>query len=172
MCDAYAKNEDDLTGSSETWASPSASQTSAYEKGPNGSCAIRPGFVSYCFASGDGPDRRVASLGVVRTNQLRRRGSTERRAGLRASIEGGAPAPEDHRHHFRPRTWFVQTGRSRHLWGDVLCLTGHLSRRMLEHYSHLRLKAKKAALDRLDGSTKRTSIKTCEVGLQWIGGDV
>jgi hypothetical protein len=30
---------------------------------------------------------------------------------------------------------------------------------MLEHYSHIRLKAKKAALDRLDGSTKATSIK-------------
>jgi hypothetical protein len=25
---------------------------------------------------------------------------------------------------------------------------------MLEHYSHIRLKAKKAALDRLDGSSK------------------
>jgi len=30
---------------------------------------------------------------------------------------------------------------------------------MLEHYSHIRLKAKKAALDRLDGSTKGASIK-------------
>ena len=44
-------------------------------------------------------DQRVASLGVVCTTQLRRRGSTERRAGLRAGIEGGAPATEDHRHH-------------------------------------------------------------------------
>ena len=41
----------------------------------------------------------------------------------------------------------------------VESITGHLSRRMLEHYSHIRLKAKKAALDRLDGSTKGTSIK-------------
>ena len=38
-------------------------------------------------------------------------------------------------------------------------ISGHLSRRMLEHYSHIRLNAKKAALDRLDGSTKGTSIK-------------
>jgi len=30
---------------------------------------------------------------------------------------------------------------------------------MLEHYSHIRLKAKKAALDWVDGSTKGTSIK-------------
>lgn len=34
-----------------------------------------------------------------------------------------------------------------------------ISRRMLEHYSHIRLKAKKVALDRLDGSTKDASIK-------------
>ena len=41
-------------------------------------------------------------------------------------------------------------------------LPGTCSRRMLEHYSHIRLKAKKVALDRLDGSTKRTSIKTAK----------
>ncbi len=29
----------------------------------------------------------------------------------------------------------------------VESITGHLSRRMLEHYSHIRLKAKKASLD-------------------------
>jgi type I restriction enzyme S subunit len=38
-------------------------------------------------------------------------------------------------------------------------ITGHLSRRMLEHYSHIRLKAKKAALDRLDGSRKESAIQ-------------
>jgi hypothetical protein len=31
-------------------------------------------------------------------------------------------------------------------------ITGLASRRMLEHYSHIGLKAKKAALDRLDDS--------------------
>ena len=41
--------------------------------------------------------------------------------------------------------------------------TGHLSRRMLEHYSHIRLKAKKQALDRLDGSTKRDRDQAREV---------
>ena len=40
------------------------------------------------------PTSRI--FGVVCTNQLRRRGSAERRAGFRASIEGGAPAPEHH----------------------------------------------------------------------------
>ena len=29
-------------------------------------------------------------------------------------------------------------------------ISGHLSRRMLEHYSHIRLKAKRDALDALD----------------------
>jgi hypothetical protein len=33
-------------------------------------------------------------------------------------------------------------------------ISGHLSRRMLEHYSHIRLNAKKAALDRLDEASK------------------
>jgi hypothetical protein len=44
----------------------------------------------------------------------------------------------------------------------VESITGHLSRRMLEHYSHNRLKAKKAALDRLNESTKGTSIKSAK----------
>jgi integrase len=36
----------------------------------------------------------------------------------------------------------------------VESITGHLSRRMLEHYSYIRLHAKKAALDRLERSGK------------------
>jgi integrase len=53
-------------------------------------------------------------------------------------------------------TRLLEAGEPDHV---VESITGHLSRRMLEHYSHIRLKAKKDALDRLDGSTKRTSIK-------------
>jgi integrase len=53
-------------------------------------------------------------------------------------------------------TRLLEAGEPDHV---VESITGHLSRRMLEHYSHIRLKAKKAALDRLDGSTKGTSIK-------------
>jgi hypothetical protein len=41
----------------------------------------------------------------------------------------------------------------------VESITGHLSRRMLEHYSHIRLKAKKTALDRLDNTGKRAAVK-------------
>ena len=44
----------------------------------------------------------------------------------------------------------------------VESITGHLSRRMLEHYSHIRLEAKKAALDRLDGSGQAESLKTAK----------
>src|SRR6266852_930091 len=72
------------------------SQTSDYEKGPERFLHDSAGFVSCCFAFGDGPDQRVASPGVVCAIRLRRRGSAERRPDLRASIEGGAPAPEHH----------------------------------------------------------------------------
>lgn len=51
-------------------------------------------------------------------------------------------------------TRLLEAGEPDHV---VESITGHLSRRMLEHYSHIRLKAKKAALDRLDGSGARTS---------------
>ena len=44
-------------------------------------------------------------------------------------------------------TRLLEAGEPDHV---VESITGHLSRRMLEHYSHIRLKAKKDALDRLD----------------------
>lgn len=45
------------------------------------------------------PDQRVASLGGGVYESAASETRLTRRAGLRASIEGGAPAPEDHRHH-------------------------------------------------------------------------
>jgi integrase len=42
-------------------------------------------------------------------------------------------------------TRLLEAGEPDHV---VESITGHLSRRMLEHYSHIRLSAKKAALDR------------------------
>ena len=48
-------------------------------------------------------------------------------------------------------TRLLEAGEPDHV---VESITGHLSRRMLEHYSHIRLNAKKAALDRLDRATK------------------
>lgn len=44
-------------------------------------------------------------------------------------------------------TELLEAGEPDHV---VESITGHLSRRMLEHYSHVRIKAKKDALDRLD----------------------
>jgi hypothetical protein len=41
----------------------------------------------------------------------------------------------------------------------VESITGHLSRRMLEPYSPIRLEAKKDALDRVDQSSKLPSLK-------------
>ena len=38
----------------------------------------------------------------------------------------------------------------------VESITGHLSRRMRDHYSHILLNAKKAALDRLDERLARS----------------
>ena len=48
-------------------------------------------------------------------------------------------------------TRLLEAGEPDHV---VESITGHLSRRMLEHYSHLRLTAKRAALDRLNGRRK------------------
>ena len=53
-------------------------------------------------------------------------------------------------------TRLLEAGEPDHV---VESITGHLSRRMLEHYSHIRLNAKKAALDRLDQSSKAPTIK-------------
>ena len=52
-------------------------------------------------------------------------------------------------------TRLLEAGEPDHV---VESITGHLSRRMLEHYSHIRLKAKKDALDRLDGSSQQSSL--------------
>jgi integrase len=48
-------------------------------------------------------------------------------------------------------TRLLEAGEPDHV---VESITGHLSRRMLEHYSHIRLSAKKAALDRLNQPRK------------------
>jgi integrase len=48
-------------------------------------------------------------------------------------------------------TRLLEAGEPDHV---VESITGHLSRRMLEHYSHIRLQAQKDALDRLDSSSK------------------
>jgi integrase len=56
-------------------------------------------------------------------------------------------------------TRLLEAGEPDHV---VESITGHLSRRMLEHYSHIRLNAKKQALDRLDQSGKAVAIKSAK----------
>jgi integrase len=56
-------------------------------------------------------------------------------------------------------TRLLEAGEPDHV---VESITGHLSRRMLEHYSHIRLNAKKQALDRLDRSGKAAVIKSAK----------
>lgn len=51
-------------------------------------------------------------------------------------------------------TRLLEAGERDHV---VESITGHLSRRMLEHYSHIRLSAKKRALDRLGADRKAKS---------------
>jgi integrase len=53
-------------------------------------------------------------------------------------------------------TRLLEAGEPDHV---VESITGHLSRRMLEHYSHIRMAAKKAALDRLDDNAKPSATK-------------
>ena len=70
--------------------------------------------------------------------------------------EAGLPGLRFHDLRHTVVTRLLEAGEPDHV---VESITGHLSRRMLEHYSHIRLKAKKAALDRLDEHTRTSSIK-------------
>ena len=65
--------------------------------------------------------------------------------------EAGLPGLRFHDLRHTVVTRLLEAGEPDHV---VESITEHLSRRMLEHYSHIRLKAKKAALDRLDESAK------------------
>jgi integrase len=53
-------------------------------------------------------------------------------------------------------TRLLEAGEPDHV---IESITGHLSRRMLEHYSHIRLAAKRKALDRLTSRTKATAAR-------------
>ena len=73
--------------------------------------------------------------------------------------EAGLPGLRFHDLRHSVVTRLLEAGEPDHV---VESMTGHLSRRMLEHYSHIRLKVKKAALDRLHESTKGPSIKSAK----------
>jgi integrase len=88
----------------------------------------------------------------------------ESRYGLRAAIAAwkGASAPlrglrfHDLRH--QAITEMAETGASD---ATLMAVAGHMSRRMLEHYSHVRMAAKRTALDKLEsGLMGRPSVET------------
>jgi integrase len=56
-------------------------------------------------------------------------------------------------------TRLLEAGEPDHV---VESITGHLSRRMLEHYSHIRPNARKRALDRLARSSNGAKIKNAK----------
>jgi predicted nucleic acid-binding Zn-ribbon protein len=78
----------------------------------------------------------------------------------RAVPEGQLAAFEDVAHQGADRL-FVQTARlvaeGRQPEHVIEAITGHLSRRMLEHYSHQRLKAKGQMLTRMEERRKKES---------------
>ena len=65
--------------------------------------------------------------------------------------EAGLPGLRFHDLRHTVVTRLLEAGEPDHV---VESITGHLSRRMLEHYSHIRLNAKKAALDRLEAASR------------------
>ena len=69
------------------------------------------------------------------------------RPGARCATAAGLPGFRFHDLRHTVVTRLLEAGEPDHV---VESITGHLSRRMLEHYSHIRLKAKKEALDRLE----------------------
>jgi integrase len=41
----------------------------------------------------------------------------------------------------------------------IMAISGHLSRRMIEHYSHIRMEAKRAALDAIAAAPKEATLE-------------
>ena len=72
------------------------------------------------------------------------------------SLRGRASLPNLRFHDLRHTvvTELLEAGVPDHV---VESITGHVSRRMLEHYSHVRIKAKKDALDGLDASRRASA---------------
>jgi intergrase/recombinase len=74
-----------------------------------------------------------------------------RLAGAAGTCRAGTPAI----HHLRHTviTELAELGIADHVLESI---SGHLSRRMLEHYSHIRIDAKRQALDALDAPRRGT----------------
>ena len=99
---------------------------------------------------------RALPLAGVPVGPLRRQQpDAEVGHGLARATRRGAPAgapvprPATHGDHRTGRD-----GRGGHVLESI---SGHLSRRMLEHYSHIRIDAKRQALDALDAARRATA---------------
>jgi hypothetical protein len=89
-----------------------------------------------------------ARHGVALARHGDQTGARHARRELHVAVEG-----RRHRHQQRPLE-LAERGVADHVLKSI---NGHLSRRMLEHYSHIRIDAKRQALDALDEARRRAS---------------
>jgi len=103
--------------------------------------------------------RKLVIAAARRAGRNAAQEALEARRGLRAAIAAWkrATAPlqglrfHDLRH--QAITEMAETGASD---ATLMALSGHISRRMLEHYSHVRMAAKRTALDKLESGLMGT----------------
>jgi integrase len=74
---------------------------------------------------------------------------------------GGLPGLRFHDLRHTVITELAEMGVADHVLESI---SGHLSRRMLEHYSHIRIDAKRQALDALDAARRRQRIVAMAMG--------
>jgi integrase len=65
-------------------------------------------------------------------------------------------------HHLR-HTSITMLAESQASVSTLMAIAGHVSRKMLEHYSHIRMAAKRTALDALCAASKGSQIATAEL---------
>src|SRR3990172_7539214 len=78
-----------------------------------------------------------------------------RSAWRKLTREGGLPGLRFHdmRHH--AITELAESGASEQ---TIMAIAGHVSRKMLEHYSHIRMEAKRSALDAIAQSVFQAAV--------------
>lgn len=99
--------------------------------------------------------RKLVMETARRVGREAARQALDAKCGLRAAIaalkRAAAPVEGLRFHDLRHQaiTEMAETGASD---ATLMALAGHMSRRMLEHYSHVRMAAKRTALDKLESS--------------------
>lgn len=81
--------------------------------------------------------------------QLERPGTTCRNKACKANIEGLRSATGGLRFHDLRHTAVTMLAESNASEQTVMAIAGHVSRKMLEHYSHIRMDAKRRAVSAL-----------------------